>query len=55
LGGFTLTFDRHVGFPVFNALCKPLLHKTGIPLQLVDLDPPHLLLIMCVINLVLMV
>lgn len=48
LGGFTLTLDRHVLFPILNALGKPLFHEASIALEFVDLDSAHLLLFVSV-------
>ena len=41
-----LFFVGHVLLPVLNTLGKPLFHKTGVSLQLVDLGASHLLLVL---------
>lgn len=44
LSGLPSAFHLHVCFPILNTLRQPLLHETGISLQLVDLDATHFLL-----------
>ena len=55
LGGFTLTLDTHVLFPVLDALGQPLLHETCVSLEFVDLDAAHFLFALSVLNHVLVV
>jgi hypothetical protein len=55
LGGFTLTLDGHILFPVLDTFCKPFLHKAGIALQLVNLNAAHFLLLLGVVNHILVV
>ena len=43
LGGLSFLLFGHVDFPVVDTLLEPLLHKTCVALQLVDLNAAHLL------------
>lgn len=40
---FSLLFDLLVLLPVIDSLLLPLLHETGVSLELVDLNAPHFL------------
>lgn len=50
LGCLTLSFHIHVDLPVLNPFSKPFFHEASIALQLVNLDPTHLLFLLRIIN-----